>query len=192
MNPEVDWFFSKDTKWQEEYNKLRKIILDTGLVEELKWGCPCYSYNGKNIVLIHGFKDYCALLFFKGVLLGDPEGLLIQQTPNVQGPRQMRFTSLKEINQQAAVIKSYVYEAIEVEKAGLEIKLKKPAEFEMAEEFKEQLEKVKGLKKAFESLTPGRQRAYLLHFSTPKLSKTRMARVEKSIPQILEGKGLDD
>lgn len=192
MNPKVDWFFEKDTPWQKEYALLRTIILDCGLTEELKWGQPCYVYNSSNVVLIHGFKEYCAVLFFKGALLSDPEGILIQQTENVQSARQVRFTSVKQIAQQERILKAYIYEAIEVERAGLKVKLKKTKDFAIPEEFQRRLEKSKALKKAFEALTPGRQRGYLFHFSQPKLAKTREARVEKYIPQILEGKGLED
>ncbi len=192
MNPKVDFFFDKDTQWQKEYEQLRKIVLDCGLEEELKWGNPCYMYEERNIVLIHGFKEYCALLFFKGALLNDPHGLLIQQTENVQAARQIRFTDVKEIVKKQRAIKTYIYEAIEVEKAGLQVKLKEPKEFAMAEEFQARLNKNRALKKAFEALTPGRQRAYLLYFSSPKQSKTREARVEKYVPLILEGKGLND
>ncbi len=192
MNPKVDWFFDKDTQWQKEYERLRMIVLECGLTEELKWGCPCYTLGKSNIVLIHGFKEYCALLFFKGVLLNDPNGLLIQQTKNVQSARQMRFTNAKEIAKLGKNIKAYIYEAIEVEKAGLKVKLKKTAEYEIPEEFQTQLNKKPALKKAFEALTPGRQRAYLFYFSQPKQSKTREARVEKYTKQILAGKGLND
>jgi uncharacterized protein YdeI (YjbR/CyaY-like superfamily) len=192
MNPKVDFFFEKDSPWQKEFQKLRTICLDCGLEEELKWGQPCYRYNDANIVLIHGFKEYCALLFFKGALLNDPQGILIQQTENVQSARQIRFTGTKEIVGQKASLKAYIYEAIEVEKAGLQVKLKKPSEFKMAEEFQKKLDKRPALEKAFHALTPGRQRAYLLHFSQPKQSKTREARVEKCIPLILQGLGLDD
>ena len=192
MNPKVDWFFSKDTKWQKEYEKLRTIILDCGLAEELKWGCPCYTFQNTNIVLIHGFKEYCALLFFKGALLNDPNSILIQQTENVQSARQVRFTNVREIVKMDKVLKAYVYEAIEVEKAGLKVKLKKTPDFKIPEEFQKQLDKKPALKKAFEALTPGRQRAYLLYFSAPKQSKTRESRIEKSIKQILKGKGLND
>src|SRR6187431_227906 len=192
MNPKVDWFFSKDTKWQKEYEKLRTIILDCGLTEELKWGCPCYTFQNTNIVLIHGFKEYCALLFFKGALLNDPNDILIQQTENVQAARQIRFTNVREIVKLEAVLKAYVYEAIEVEKAGLKVKLKKSSEFKVCEEFQKKLDEKSTLKKAFEALTPGRQRAYLLYFSAPKQSKTRESRIEKSIKQILKGKGLND
>lgn len=191
-NPKVDFFFNKNSKWQEEYELLRTIILDTGLVEELKWGKPCYTFNSNNIVLIHGFKDYCALLFHKGVLLNDAEDILIQQTQNVQSARQIRFTSASQINEMMAILRAYIFEAIEVEKAGLEVPMKKTSEFEMAEEFKEKLDEIPELKEAFESLTPGRQRGYLLHFSGAKQSKTRTSRVEKYIPDILDGKGLND
>jgi uncharacterized protein YdeI (YjbR/CyaY-like superfamily) len=192
MNPKVDWFFSKDTKWQKEYEKLRMIILDCGLTEELKWGCPCYTFENTNIVLIHGFKEYCALLFFKGALLNDPNGILIQQTNNVQSARQIRFTNSREIMKMEKILKAYVYEAIEVERAGLNVKLKKTSDFKIPGEFQKQLDKKPALKKSFEALTPGRQRAYIFHFSQPKLSKTRESRVEKYLKQILKGKGLDD
>lgn len=192
MNPKVDWYFTKDTKWQKEYEQLRMIVLDCGLNEELKWGCPCYTFDKTNIVLIHGFKEYCALLFFKGALLKDAKNILIQQTENVQSARQIRFTDIKEITKLKLNVKAYIYEAIEVEKAGLKVELKKPAEFKMVEEFKTKLDEIPSLKKAFNALTPGRKRAYLLHFSSPKQSKTREARVEKSIPQIIKGKGLND
>ena len=192
MNPKVDFYFSKAEKWQEEIEQLREIVLDCGLTEELKWGCPCYAFEKSNIVLIHVFKEYCALLFFKGALLNDPNGILIQQTDNVQAARQIRFTNLKEIVKQKKILKTYIYEAIEVEKAGLKVNLKKATEFSIAEEFQNKLDKKPALKKAFYALTPGRQRAYLLFFSAPKQSKTREARVEKYIPQILSGKGLND
>lgn len=192
MNPEVDWFFEKDTQWKTEFNKLRSIALSTGLTEELKWGHPCYTLNGANVVLIHGFKDYCAYLFHKGVLLKDPEGILIQQTENVQSARQIRFIDLHDINSQEDTLKAYIYEAIEVEKAGLEVKMKKTSEFNMPEEFEAVLEENPNIKKAFENLTPGRQRGYLLYFSQAKQAKTREARIEKYIPNILDGKGLND
>ncbi len=191
-NPEVDKTIRDAEKWQEEFENLRTIILDCNLTEELKWGWPCYSFQNNNIVLMHGFKEYCALLFFKGSLLQDTHGILIQQTGNVQVRRQIRFTNVREIVKLEPVIKAYIYEAIEVEKAGLEPVFKKSSEFPVAEEFQKKLNENYALKTAFESLTPGRQRAYLLYFSAPKLSKTREARVEKSIPQILEGKGLND
>ncbi|MEO9885329.1 MAG: YdeI family protein [Balneola sp.] len=192
MNPKVDFFFNKNSKWQEEYELLRTIILDTGLNEELKWGKPCYTFSGNNIVLIHGFKDYCALLFHKGVLLKDPDEILVQQTKNVQAARQIRFTSAQQIIEMKAILRAYIFEAVEVEKAGLEVKLKKTSEFEMADEFQEKLDELPELKEAFESLTPGRQRGYLLHFSGAKQSKTRSSRVEKCISAILDGKGLND
>lgn len=192
MNPKVDFYFTKAQKWQKETELLRTIVLDCGLTEELKWGCPCYMFQKSNIVLIHVFKEYCALLFFKGVLLKDASGILIQQTRQVQAARQIRFTSTKEIVKLKAILKVYIYEAIEVEKAGLKVELKKTAEYTIPEEFKNRLDKNAALKKAFKALTPGRQRAYLLHFSAPKQSKTRESRVEKYIPQILKGKGLND
>jgi uncharacterized protein YdeI (YjbR/CyaY-like superfamily) len=192
MNPKVDCFFDKTETWKKEFEKLRTIILDCGLDEELKWGQACYTFQNRNIVLIHGFKEYCALLFFKGALLNDTENILIQQTENVQSARQIRFTNLKEIAEEERIIKAYIYEAIEVEKAGLKVKLKKTEDFKMPEELKDKLDKNRGLKKAFEALTPGRQRAYIFHFSQPKQSKTREARIEKYIPQILEGRGLND
>jgi uncharacterized protein YdeI (YjbR/CyaY-like superfamily) len=192
MNPKTEWFFAKDTKWQKEYEKLRKIILDCGLLEELKWGCPCYTFQNTNVVLIHGFKEYCALLFFKGALLNDPNDILIQQTKNVQSARQIRFTNVKEIAKMEKILKAYIYEAIEVEKVGLKVKLKKTSDFKIPEEFQKRLNKSAALKKAFDELTPGRQRAYIFHFSQPKLSKTREARVEKYMKHILNGKGLND
>jgi uncharacterized protein YdeI (YjbR/CyaY-like superfamily) len=192
MNPKVDFYFDKARPWHKELEQLRTIALGCGLTETLKWGCPCYMFENRNIVLIHVFKEYCAFLFFKGVLLNDTKGILIQQTKNVQVARQTRFTNLKEISKLAPVLKTYIYEAIEVEKAGLTVKLKKPSEFVMAEEFQKKLNKNAALKKAFAALTPGRQRAYLLHFSAPKQSKTREARVEKWMPQIIKGKGLND
>ncbi|HEV3411721.1 MAG TPA: YdeI family protein [Puia sp.] len=192
MNPKVDFFFAKEGKWQEEYEKLRTIILDCGLEEELKWGCPCYTFEKSNIVLIHGFKEYCALLFFKGALLSDIDGILIQQTENVQVPRQVRFTNLREIVRLERVLKAYIYEAIEVDRAGLTIKLKKVADYKIPEEFQVKLNKNRALKKAFDALTPGRQKGYIFYFSQPKQSKTRESRIEKSIPLILKGKGLND
>jgi uncharacterized protein YdeI (YjbR/CyaY-like superfamily) len=191
-NPKVDWYFNKAEKWQEEVRKLRAIILDCGLAEELKWGKPCYTLNRNNIVLIHTFKDYCALLFMKGALLKDPQNILIQQTENVQSARQIRFTNLCEIVKQESAIKAYVTEAIKVEKAGLEVEFKKTEKFPVAEEFQIQLNRNPALKTAFEALTPGRQRGYLLYFSSAKQSKTREARVEKCIPQILDGLGLNE
>jgi uncharacterized protein YdeI (YjbR/CyaY-like superfamily) len=192
MNPKVDFYFNKAKKWQEELEQLRMIVLDCGLTEELKWGVPCYTFQESNIVLIHSFKDYCAFLFFKGALLKDPKGILIQQTENVQAARQIRFTSVQEIVKMKSVIKAYINEAIDVEKAGLKVPLKKTKEFSMPEEFQKKLDKSAALKKAFKALTPGRQRGYLLYFSAAKQSKTREARIEKYTPQILNGKGLDD
>jgi uncharacterized protein YdeI (YjbR/CyaY-like superfamily) len=192
INPNVDFFFNSAKQWQEEYKKLRTIALDSGLSEELKWGSPCYTLEGRNIVLIHGFKDYCALLFFKGALLKDTNGILIQQTANVQAARQIRFTNVGQIMKLKTSLKAYIQEAMEVEKAGLKVTLKKSSEFKMAEEFKKELDESAALKKAFYALTPGRQRAYLLHFSKPKQSQTRISRVEKCKPQILKGKGLND
>jgi len=192
MNPKVDFYFSKAGKWQEEIKRLRTMVLDCGLSEELKWGCPCYVYGKSNIVLIHVFKEYCALLFFQGALLNDAKGILIQQTENVQAARQIRFTSVQEIVKLEKTVKAYIYEAIEVEKAGLKVKLKKTSDFKIPEEFQKKLDKSARLKTAFGELTPGRQRAYIFYFSQPKQSKTRESRVEKYLPQILDGKGLDD
>jgi uncharacterized protein YdeI (YjbR/CyaY-like superfamily) len=192
MNPKVDWFFSKDTKWQQEYEQLRMIVLDCGLTEELKWGVPSYTIQKSNIVLIHVFKEYCALLFFKGALLNDPNGILIRQTKNVQSARQIRFTTIREIVKMEKILKAYIYEAIEVERAGLKVKLKKTSEYKIPEEFQKKLNKMPALKTAFYALTPGRQRAYIFYFSQPKQSKTRESRVEKYKKQILNGKGLDD
>ena len=191
-SPKVDWFFDKPGKWQEAYAKLRTIILDCGLDEDLKWGCPCYTSEKRNIVLIHGFKEYCALLFFKGALLKYPKGILIQQTENVQAARQIRFSSAREITKLKTALKGYINDAIDVEKRGLKVDLKKTSEFKMPAEFKTSLKQTPGLKTAFGALTPGRQRAYLLYFSAPKQAKTREARIEKSVPQILKGKGLND
>jgi len=192
MNPNVEFYFSKAKKWQEEFEKLRMIILDCGLIEELKWGCPCYTFQKSNIVLIHGFKEYCALLFFKGALLHDDHGILIKQTENVQAGRQVRFTNEREIVEMEAILKAYIYEAIEVEKAGLKVNFKKNTELIFPEEFQNKLDEVPALKTAFDALTPGRQRAYNLYFSEPKQSKTRESRVEKYMQQILNGKGLND
>lgn len=191
-NPKVDFYFDKATKWQKEIEQLRTIALDCGLTEELKWGCPCYTFQESNIVLIHTFKEYCAYLFFKGALLNDANGILVQQTKNVQAARQIRFTNAKEIVKMKATLKAYIYEAIEVENAGLKVKLKKTAEFSMPDEFQKKLNKSAALKKAFYALTPGRQRAYLLYFSQPKQSKTREERIEKYTKQILSRKGLND
>jgi uncharacterized protein YdeI (YjbR/CyaY-like superfamily) len=192
MNPKVDFFFNKAKKWQEEYVKLRTILLGCGLTEELKWGVPCYTFQGSNVVLIHGFKEYCAILFHKGVLLKDSKGILIQQTENVQSGRQIRFTGIGEITKLEKTLKAYLFEAIELEKAGLKVELKKATEFNMPVEFKNKLDTIPALKTAFHALTPGRQRGYLLYFSAAKQSKTREARVEKCMPQILKGKGLED
>ncbi|KRF19210.1 YdeI/OmpD-associated family protein [Paenibacillus sp. Soil787] len=192
MNPKVDGFLSKAKKWKEEFEKLRSIVLDCELTEEIKWMHPCYTFQEKNIVLIHGFKDYCALLFHKGALLQDAHGILIQQTENVQAARQIRFTDVREIDEMETILKAYIYEAIEVEKAGLEVNFKKNTEYIIPKEFQNKLDEIPALKTAFEALTPGRQRAYLLHFSEPKQSKTRESRVEKCMQQILGGKGLND
>ncbi len=192
MIKDISFFFDKPSQWQQEYKKLRSILLDCGLTEELKWGKPCYTLNGNNVVLIHGFKEYCAVLFHKGALLKDSEKMLTQQTENVQSARQMRFSCLEEIEEFEAILKAYIFEAIEVEKAGLKVEMKKTKDFAMAEEFKDKLDAMPELKKAFEALTPGRQRGYLLYFSGAKQSKTREARVEKYIPQIMAGKGLND
>lgn len=192
LNPKVDEFINKAKSWQEEYVKLRSIILDCELTEEFKWMHPCYTLNNKNIVLIHGFKEYVALLFHKGALLKDPEGILVQQTENVQAARQIRFTNLQEIVEKEAVLKAYIHEAIAVEEAGLEVELKRNEEYSVPEELQQKFAENPAFKEAFEALTPGRQRAYLLHFSQAKQAKTREARIEKYLPHILEGKGLND
>jgi uncharacterized protein YdeI (YjbR/CyaY-like superfamily) len=192
MNPKVDSYFDKAGQWQAEYKKLRQIILDCGLDEEYKWMHPCYTLQGSNIVLIHGFKEYCAILFIKGALLKDPDGILIQQTENVQAGRQVRFTNLQEIGKLEPILKAYIHEAIEVEKAGLKVNYKKPSEYTIPKEFQKELDGMPALKEAFYALTPGRQRAYIYYFSQPKLSKTREERVEKCIDQILNGMGLND
>ena len=192
MNPKVDFYFSKANKWQEEIRRLRTIVLSCGLDEELKWGCPCYTFDKTNIVLIHVFKEYCALLFFKGALLDDAEGILVQQTKNVQVARQIRFTSVREIVQMKSILKAYIFEAIEVEKSGLKPTLKKTEQYGIPEEFQKKLDKTPALKSAFKALTPGRQRGYILYFAAPKQSKTRASRIEKSMKQILNGKGLND
>lgn len=192
MNPKVDAFLGRTKSWQDEFEKLRTIVLECGLNEELKWGQPCYSYDGTNVVLMHGFNDYCALLFFKGALLKDPSGILVQQTENVQAARQIRFTDARQIVKMKATIKAYIHEAIEVERAGLKVPMKKTSEFKMPDEFKARLEKSSSLKKAFYALTPGRQRAYLLYFASAKLAKTREERIDKYAPLILKGKGLND
>jgi uncharacterized protein YdeI (YjbR/CyaY-like superfamily) len=191
-NPKVDFFFSKAKKWKEEFERLRAIVLDSGLSEELKWGKPCYTFQKSNIVLIHGFKDYCALLFFKGALLKDAKGILVQQTENVQAARQVRFTNVREIVKMEPVLKAYIKEAIEVERAGLNVTYKKTSEFKVPEEFQNKLDEIPALKAAFDAFTPGRQRGYLFYFSQAKQSKTRESRVEKCMQQILSGKGLDD
>lgn len=192
MNPKVDFYFSKAKKWQEEIKKLRMIILDCGLSEELKWGVPCYTIGKSNIVLIHTFKEYCAVLFFKGALLNDSEGILIQQTKNVQSARQVRYMSVQEITKMKPLLKEYIHEAINVDKAGLKVKFKKTAEYKIPEEFQNKLDEISALKTAFDSLTPGRQRGYIFYFSAPKQSKTRESRIEKYMKQILKGKGLND
>jgi uncharacterized protein YdeI (YjbR/CyaY-like superfamily) len=191
-NPKADFYFNDSEKWQKEMNRLRAIALGSGLTEELKWGCPSYTLDKSNIVLIHEFKEYCAFLFFKGALLKDPKGILIQQTKNVQAARQIRFTSVREITGLETALKAYIKQAIDVEKSGLKVEMKKTAEFGMPPEFKSKLEEVPGLKKAFGALTPGRQRAYLLYFSSAKQSKTRETRIEKNLDRILDGIGLDD
>lgn len=192
MNPKVDFYFTKEKKWQKEIEQLRTIVLDCNLSETLKWGSPCYTYEDGNVVLIHTFKEYCALLFFKGALLKDPKEILIQQSENVQAARQMRFTSAPEITKLKASIKAYIKEAIAAEKAGLKVELKKTSEYAIPDEFKQVLKEDAALKKAFNALTPGRQRAYLLFFASAKQAKTREARIEKSIDDIMNGKGLND
>jgi uncharacterized protein YdeI (YjbR/CyaY-like superfamily) len=192
MNPKVDEFLGRETKWLEEFRKMRQIILACQLTEELKWGQPCYTLEGRNVVLMHGFKEYCALLFIKGALLKDSEGLLIQQTENVQAGRQVRFTNVREINALETALKALIQEAIEVEKAGLKVEMKKTTDFTMPEELQGTLDRLPALKSAFDALTPGRQRAYIFYFSQPKQSKTRESRVGKCIPRILAGMGLDD
>ena len=192
MNPEVDWFFNKKTKWQEEYLELRTLVLDCGLTEVLKWGCPCYTNQKSNIVLIHGFKNYCALLFMQGALLKDEKSILVQQTENVQAARQIRFTNLQEILKNKTTIKAYIKEALAIDKAGLKVELKKTTQYKIPIEFQNVMDDMPKLKIAFEALTPGKQRGYLLYFSSAKQSKTRETRIEKHIEQILKGKGLDD
>jgi uncharacterized protein YdeI (YjbR/CyaY-like superfamily) len=191
-NPRVDFYFTKAERWQEESKKLRKIILDCGLTEELRWGKPCYTFEKSNIVLIHGFKEYCALLFMKGALFKDPKGILVQQTENVQSARQIRFTNARQIVALEPTLKAYIREAIEVEKSGAEVKYKKTSEFKMPEEFRTRLAELPALRRAFDELTPGRQRGYLLYFSGAKQSATRESRIEKCMPHILEGRGLND
>jgi uncharacterized protein YdeI (YjbR/CyaY-like superfamily) len=192
MNPKVDAFLQRKSRWSAEFEKLRAIFLESGLDEELKWGWPCYALDGKNVALIHGFKEYCAILFHKGALLKDPKGILIQQTKLVQSARQIRFTSVEEVTKLAKTVKAYVQEAIEVERAGLKVVLKKTQDFEQPEELASRLASSAKLRAAFDALTPGRQRGYIFHFSQPKLAATRVARVEKQIPRILQGLGLDD
>jgi uncharacterized protein YdeI (YjbR/CyaY-like superfamily) len=192
MNPKVDAYFSKIKKWPQELELLRKIVLDCGLTEDIKWRNPCYTFQNNNVVIIHGFKEYCAVLFFKGALLNDANGILIQQTENVQSGRQIRFTCVKEIAKMEKVLKAYIFEAIEVEKSGLKVELKKHEDFNIPEEFEKQLKKNAALKKAFNALTPGRQRGYYLYFAAPKQSATREARIEKYTQQIINGKGLTD
>jgi len=192
MNPKVDQFISRASQWQEEYKKLRMITLDCQLTEELKWGVPCYTSENKNIVLIHGFKEYCAILFPKGALLKDTQRILIQQTENVQAARQIRFTNLQEIVELEATLKDYINEAVDVEKAGMKVALKPNTEYTIPEELQHKFDELPALKTAFEALTPGRQRAYILNFSQPKQSKTRVTRIEKYTQHILDGKGLND
>ncbi|MFF2888539.1 YdeI family protein [Paenibacillus sp. NPDC057967] len=192
LNAKVDGFLRKAKSWKEEFEALREIVLDCDLTEDFKWMHPCYTFEDKNVVIIHGFKEYCALLFHKGSLLKDPHGILIQQTENVQAARQIRFTNVQQIEDMQLMIKEYIYEAIEVEKAGLQVEFKKTTEYTVPEELDNKFVEIPELKEAFEALTPGRQRAYLFYFSGAKQSKTREARIEKYLPQILDGKGLDD
>jgi uncharacterized protein YdeI (YjbR/CyaY-like superfamily) len=192
MNPKVDGYLRKAKKWQEELEKLRMIILDCQLTEELKWGKPCYTFQKSNIVLIQVFKEYCALLFFKGALLNDANGILVKPGENTQAGRQIRFTNVREIVEMETILTAYIHEAIEVEKAGLKVDFKKTTEFIIPVEFQSRLDEIPALKTAFDALTPGRQRAYILYFSAPKQSKTRESRVEKCMQQILDGKGLND
>jgi len=206
MNHKVDVYFTagcgrcplgntpecKVNKWQAELEQLRKIVLECGLTEELKWGIPCYTFQKTNIVLIAAFNEYCAISFFKGALLHDSDDILMKPGENTQSARLIRFTNVREIIENKAILKAYIYEAIEVEKAGLKVSFKKPTEFIIPEEFQEKLNESSALKTAFEALTPGRQRAYLLHFAQPKQAKTREARIEKCIPQILDGKGFNE
>lgn len=191
-NPTVDFYFNKDQRWQEEIGKLRTIVLACPLTEDLKWGVPCYTFDQNNILLIHVFKEYCAVLFVNGALLKDAHGLLIQQTENVQAGRQIRFTNIEDIIKTEAILKEYINEAIEVEKSGLKVEFKKNTEFIIPDELQAKFDEFPALKTAFEALTPGRQRAYILFFTAPKQSKTRESRVEKSMPQILDGLGLND
>ncbi|MHC0447162.1 YdeI/OmpD-associated family protein [Flavobacterium sp. 3-218] len=191
-NSKVDFYFEKAEKWKSEIEEMRDIVLDCHLSEELKWGCPCYTFENANIILIHTFKEYCAFLFFKGALMKDPDEILIQQSDNVQAARQVRFTNAEDIVAKKEILKKYIFEAAEIEKSGQKVELKKVSEFEIAEELQNKFDADLNFKEAFYALTPGRQRAYLLHFSQPKQSKTREARVEKNIPRILDGKGLND
>ncbi len=191
-NPKVDAYLAELSKWRDEVTELRRIVLDCALTEDLKWGVPCYAHQNANIVLIHVFKEYCALLFFKGALLKDPNGILVQQTANVQASRQIRFPGVQAIKDMESVLKDYVRKAIDVEKSGLDVEFKQTTEFAVPEEFRHVLNEDPAIKTAFETLTAGRQRAYLLHFAAPKQSKTRESRIEKCIPQIIKGKGLDD
>lgn len=191
-NPKVDAYIDRETSWKPEFERLRAIALGSGLTEDFKWGHPCYSLDGRNIVLIHGFKDYCAYLFFKGALMEDPSGILIQQTENVQAARQIRFTGVDEIGKLGNALAAYIQNAIAVEKSGAKLEMKTTSEFPMPEEFRERLDGDDALKTAFHALTPGRQRGYLLHFSGAKQSKTRQARIDKCLPGILAGKGLTD
>lgn len=192
MNPKVDAYLAGQEQWKSAFEQLRTIVLDCPLEEQLKWGKPCYSFSGGNVVLMHGFKEYCALLFFKGALLKDPKSILVRQTENTQAARQIRFTSAAQVAALSATLKRYILEAIEVEKSGLEVTFKKTSEFAMPEEFDRKLDTTPALRAAFDALTPGRQRAYLLHFSEPKQSKTRESRIEKCMPKIFDGKGLND
>jgi uncharacterized protein YdeI (YjbR/CyaY-like superfamily) len=192
MNPKVDAFLRRQTEWRDEFEKLREIILDCGLTEDLKWGQPCYALDGKNVVLMHGFKEYCAILFHKGSLLKDPKGILIQQTKNVQAARQIRFKSVQEVTRLQKTVKAYIREAIEVERSGLRVPFKKTEDFEMPAELKSKLAGNARLRAAFSALTPGRQRGYIYYFSQAKQSKTRESRIEKCVPKILDGQGFDD
>ena len=192
MNKDVDNFLSNLDKWHDELKRLREIILDCGLNEDFKWMHPCYTFNGKNIVLIHGFKDYCAILFYKGALLKDPKNILMRQTENTQSARQIRFTNVSEIQNLESTIRDYILEAIDIEKAGLKVKMKKTSDYEVPRELDQKFTESPRLKKAFKNLTPGRQKGYLLHFSQPLQAKTRISRIEKNTERILNGKGLND
>ena len=192
MNSKVNWFFDKSTKWQDAYKELRELVLSFDLKEELKWGCPCYTFDKNNVVLIHGFKNYCALLFMKGAIMKDPKNILVQQTENVQSARQIRFANFDELIYLKAVVKSYIKNAVEVEKSGVKVEFKKATEYKMPDEFQHALIEMPDLKSRFENLSPGRQKGYLLYFSSAKQTKTRNERVKKCIPKILKGKGLDD